>query len=87
MKIFFRGACGFQDDDVFIITGGKKTPTTVSQYGVEGFLKDLPSFTIGRSYHACGYYTNQDNKLVSFKNWDPRLLARFYIVKCHVKQF
>jgi len=55
-------ACGFQHDENFIITGGMKTKKKVSKYNVEGFVEDLPDLETGRFYHACGYYTNTENK-------------------------
>ena len=37
---------------------------TVSRYGSDGWLEDLPSLNVGRAYHGCGSYVS-DRDLVS----------------------
>ena len=41
------------DTDTVVITGGYYTMTTVSVYGLQGWLEDLSSLNIGRREHAC----------------------------------
>ena len=37
---------------------------TVSRYGTQGFLEDLPSLNVGRYYHGCGAYLKDDGAQV-----------------------
>ena len=39
-----------------IITGGEETRGTVSRYGTQGYIEDLPSLVVGRYMHGCGSY-------------------------------
>lgn len=43
-----------------IITGGRYTRTTVSQYSPAGHVSDLPSLNVGRWYHACGTFVSSN---------------------------
>ena len=45
-----------QTSNTVIVTGGEDTLQTVSRYGALGFVEDLPSLLVGRSYHGCGSY-------------------------------
>ena len=47
------------------ITGGIDTKTTVSRYGVLGWLEDLPSLVVGRWNHGCGSFFRADGTQVS----------------------
>ena len=40
---------------------------TVRTYNQDGFLNDLPDLGNIRANHGCGYYVNNDNKLVLIK--------------------
>jgi len=64
LKYETSNACGIQHDDVFIITGGSYTMTTVSRYNMIGWVEDLPSLNHrGRMGHACGHYYSLSNEL------------------------
>jgi len=64
LKYSTSNACGIQHDDVFIITGGSSTRTTVSKYNMTGWVEDLPSLNHqGRQGHACGHYYSLSNEL------------------------
>ena len=47
-----------------IVTGGRDTEYTVSVYGIDGWMEDLPDLRSGRFYHGCGHYINDENKMV-----------------------
>jgi len=55
------GDCSFQPGDYVVITGSY---TGNQVYDINGFVKTLPSLNCQRSAHGCGYYKNNDNKLV-----------------------
>ena len=65
--IDFSRACGFADEDNYIITGGDHTMTTVSRYDRNGWIEDLPSLNGFRWGHACGTYLDTNNNRVSSK--------------------
>ena len=56
--VYYRGACAIEDPDnqKVIITGGGWTRTTVSIYGLQGWLEDLQPLNTGRYWHACSSY-------------------------------
>ena len=53
--------------DSVIITGGYDIMTTVSRYGVLGWVEDLPSLVVGRYYHGCGSLLRGDRTQVSLQ--------------------
>ena len=59
----FRGSCAIPDPrNEFLYITGSGNPKQVSQYGLEGFIEDLPELNIGRNDHACaGYYDDTDH--------------------------
>ena len=73
--LFDSRACGIadEDDDTYIITGGRDTQTqvlaqtTVSRYNNNGWKEDLPSLNTGRYEHGCGSYLNNDGNRVSLE--------------------
>ena len=54
----YRGACVINDPDTqtVAITGGVYTMTTVSVYGLQGWMEDLQPLNTGRYWHACSHY-------------------------------
>ena len=65
---FFRRACSIGLPEMFILTGGIYTMTTVSRYSINGWMEDLPELNEGRRYHGCGYFYNDDMQTVSFRH-------------------
>ena len=61
----YREACSMPDltSDSVIITGGDLTMSTVSRYGVLGWVEDLPSLVVGRNSHGCGSYFRGDSQV------------------------
>jgi len=51
-------ACSIELPEMFILTGGYYTSTTVSQYTTSGWIEDLPELNEGRRRHGCGYFYN-----------------------------
>ena len=47
-----------------IITGGMYTLRTVSRYGTDGYMEDLPSLNQGRYGHGCGVYIDDSGEKV-----------------------
>ena len=58
IDVYFSLACSIEDPDTetVVITGGVYTLTTVSVYGRQGWVEDLPSLITGRRLHACTSY-------------------------------
>ena len=54
----FSEACAINLGSSVILTGGRFTLTTVSQYNEAGWEKDLPSLQAGRQDHGCAYFNN-----------------------------
>ena len=65
----FSSACRIQFDDYVVITAGRgfgwPGMKTVSVYNEDGWVEDLPDLNYARWYHACGYYYDSDDQLVS----------------------
>jgi hypothetical protein len=61
----YRYACSMPDltSDSVIITEGDYTMSTVSRYGVLGWVEDLPSLVVGRVDHGCGSYFRGDSQV------------------------
>merc|ERR1719481_91040 len=57
-------ACSIELPEMFILTGGDYTLTTVSRYSTSGWMEDLPELNEGRGYHGCGYFYNDDMQRV-----------------------
>ena len=51
-----RGACSIPLGDQLVLTGGGDTRTTVSRYGKDGWVKDMPSLNQGRYSHGCAAF-------------------------------
>ena len=51
--------------DSVIIIGGYNTMSTVSRYGVLGWVEDLPSLEVERYAHGCGSFFRGDGTQVS----------------------
>ena len=65
--LFISLACGFADDDTYIITGGWNNNRIVSKYDKNGWIEDLPNLNNGRSRHGCGTFVDDNSNKVS---WD-----------------
>jgi len=72
LKRYIDGACGIEDGDSLIITGGgwsnpggEETATkTVDRYNRKGFVEDLPYMIMERRNHGCGYLYQQGRKVL-----------------------
>ena len=58
--VYYSHACSIEDPDNqrVVITGGQYTNTTVSVYGLQGWVEDLQPLNIGRYQHACTSYAS-----------------------------
>ena len=65
IDIYFSDACSIEDPDTetVVITGGSGTNITVSVYGLQGWVEDLPSLITGRRYHACTSYMSAGTRV------------------------
>ena len=56
--VYYSRACAIEDPDTqtVVITGGDYTLTTVSVYGLKGWVEDLEALNTGRRSHACTSY-------------------------------
>merc|ERR1711973_736869 len=65
LKYYIYGnACSIELPEMFILTGGRFTNTTVSRYSTSGWMEDLPELNEGRKNHGCGYFYNEDMQRV-----------------------
>ena len=63
--VYFSYACAIEDPDTetVVITGGQDTSTTVSVYGRQGWVEDLPSLNTERFTHACTSYKTAETRV------------------------
>ena len=56
--VCYSYGCAIDDPDTqtVIITGGGWTRSTVSVYGLQGWVEDLQPLNTGRYFHACSSY-------------------------------
>ena len=71
---FSSYACAISDGDIVVITGGFRHKTEVSVYNIDGWIKDLPHLNIGRQYHACAAYQEEDGETVELSSTNPNHL-------------
>merc|ERR1719342_980004 len=64
LKYDTKLACSIELPEMFILTGGEYTETTVSRYSTSGWMEDLPELNEGRRSHGCGYFYNDDMQRV-----------------------
>merc|ERR1719342_927686 len=64
LKYSTMGACSIELPEMFILTGGDYTLTTVSRYSTSGWMEELPELNEGRYLHGCGYFYNDDMQRV-----------------------
>jgi len=66
LKQDIRQSCAISFDDFVIITGGVYwgINKTVSQYNLQGYVKNLPSLNQVRYDHGCGTYSTSGNKVM-----------------------
>merc|ERR1719342_1205532 len=64
LKYRTEEACSIELPEMFILTGGSYTLTTVSRYSTSGWMEDLPELNEGRRDHGCGYFYNDDMQRV-----------------------
>ena len=72
--ITYSKSCAIQQKDFVVITGGIDwgSRNQVSEYDVQGWVRDLPKLQQGRYGHGCGHYLNDNNDMVT--NIDNELL-------------
>ena len=66
--LYFSHACTIQLEDQVISTGGGNGIQIISRvyvYNIDGWVRNMPDLNTARSYHACGHYTNSDDKIVN----------------------
>ena len=57
-------ACAINLGSSVILTGGRYTLTTVSEYNEDGWVKDLPPLQQARYWHGCTYFDNNNGAKV-----------------------
>lgn len=62
----YSSACAINipDTSTVVITGGNNARTTVSVYGLQGWIEDLPNLNYGREDHACLSYISGEGTRV-----------------------
>ena len=61
----FRSACAIDLQDRVVVTGGYGPIATVQVYTSEGPQEQLPSLQTPRSSHACAYFLDSQDRVVS----------------------
>ena len=68
--VYYSETCGIEDPDTqtVVITGGYLTGrlsimNTVSLYGIQGWIEDLPSLNYNRYQHACSSYMSGGSRV------------------------
>ena len=65
-----RNSCEIEFENEVVITGSGQwnsfVSPSVSVYNENGWVKKLPDLNIARFLHGCGYFVNNDNKLVKW---------------------
>jgi len=51
-------SCAIEVNNTLVISGGSGSFNAVTEYTLEGFLKNLPKLSEGRYHHGCGSYRN-----------------------------
>lgn len=76
-ELFQRYACAIDMGEKLVLTGGQgdnaegpygPSITRVTEYNINGFVKDLPEMITPRFLHGCSHFTNKDNQNV-FTNY------------------
>ena len=58
-------ACAIEFQDRVVVTGGLYSMSTVQEYTLSGAQEQLPSLRTGRYSHACAYYLDSQDRVVS----------------------
>ena len=63
--VYYSDACAIPDPvtDTVLVTGGRfntEVRDTVTRYGQQGWLEDLPTLITGRYYHACSSFVSSE---------------------------
>ena len=62
----FSYACAIELEDTVVVTGGDyPSVPTVQVYNIDGHQEQLPDMIRPRSSHACGYYVDSSDRVVS----------------------
>ena len=63
--VYYSRACAIEDPDTqtVVITGGDYTLTTVSVYGLKGWVENLEALNYGRYGHACSSYISGGSRV------------------------
>ena len=64
LQNFCSAACAINLGSSVILTGGRDTYTTVTEYNEDGFVRDLPPLQEGRWTHGCSYFNNNQGTKV-----------------------
>lgn len=71
--LYYRYACAIDMGEKFVLTGGQgdnaegpygPSITRVTEYNINGFVKDLQEMMTPRFLHGCSHFTNKDNQNV-----------------------
>ena len=68
-SLYFSGGCSIELKKRVILTGGVingNDSSTVSIYGRNGWLRDLPNLQLNRRNHGCGHYVDDRSNTVSW---------------------
>ena len=67
LHIYCSQACAINLGSSVILTGGRNSLTTVSEYNEAGYVKNLPPLLQGRYAHGCSFYDNEEGTKVGTK--------------------
>ena len=70
----YSEACGIGLLETVVVTGGYNpfsSKSTVVVYNTSGMVEQLPDLRTPRKEHACGYYVDSNNQVVSWRHRQP----------------
>ena len=61
----FSWACAIDLQDRVVVTGDNEDRSRVQVYNISGPQEQLPNLQTPRSWHACAYYMDNQDRVVS----------------------
>ena len=77
--VYYSQACALPDPitDTVLVTGGLFSSSSVTRYGQQGWLEDLPTLITGRYSHACSSFMSSGRLVSKYKE---ELLSGFFTI-------
>ena len=76
---YCREACAIAEENYVTITGGRYSLDKVTRYRRDGQATTLAPLQTGRRSHACGHYTDDNNRKVSKYSNNVCCISYFHV--------